>query len=314
MPTADPDYLNANIKATDLIYVGGGKSVKLDTVSLASTANADSSTLQLKTPMLTAHMAGKYKLPEISYAMQDVLSQYFNRSEATAAVKAKPKYAPEQFVFGARFVKTPLIAQLVPGLKQLDPVIISGYFNSQTGDLVVNGSMPKVVYGTNTVSNLKLSINTLNTQQNALNYSLTADEIRASSSIDLLYTSITGNVNDDKLNISLQVRDAAKKERYRVAGVFSILPDEYQFSFLQNGLILDYKPWTVNADNALEFGTKGIMAKDFTMSNAGQILSVNSTSQQMNAPIDVDFKNFHIETLTRMAEQDSLQVGGVYQW
>jgi hypothetical protein len=308
VPTANPDYLNANIQATDLLLVNSGKRIKLDTVSLISTANADSSSLRLKTPMLTAHMAGRYKLTEIGTAMQDVTNQYFNKAIATKTANAKPKYTPEQFIFDARFVKTPLVTQFAPNLKQLDPVTINGYFNSQTGDLIVNGAMPKVIYGTNEVSNMKLAIKT---NQDELDYSLTADQIKASSSINLLYTSITGKAQDDKLNISLQVRDAAKKERYRIAGVFSILPDEYQFSFLQNGLLLDYKAWAVNADNLLQFGNKGVLAKDFTITNSNQILSINSASQQMNAPINIDFRNFHIETLTRAAEQDSLQVGGV---
>ena len=168
--------------------------------------------------------------------------------------------------------------------------------------------MPKVVYGTNVVNNMKLAINTGN---NALNYALTVDEVRASSSIDLLNTSISGNAQNNKLNISLQVRDAAKKERYRVAGVFSVLPNEYQFSFLQNGLLLDYTQWAVNADNALQFGSKGIMAKDFTITNSNQEFGINSRTQVMNAPLEIDFKNFKIETLTRLAQQDSLQVGGV---
>ncbi|MDB5141945.1 MAG: hypothetical protein JWQ66_658 [Mucilaginibacter sp.] len=308
VPTANPDYLNANIQATDLLLVNAGQRIRLDTVSLISTANADSSSLRLKTSMLTAHMAGRYKLTEIGTAMQDVIDQYFNRSVATKTVKAKPKYSPEQFIFDARFVKTPLVTQFAPSLKQLDPVMINGYFNSKTGDLVVNGSMPKVIYGTNEVSNVKLAIKT---NQDELDYSLTADQIKASSSLNLLYTSITGNAQDDKLNISLQVRNAKKKERYRIAGVFSILPNEYQFSFLQNGLLLDYKPWAVNADNMLQFGNKGILAKDFTITNSNQVLSINSTSQEMNSPIKIDFKNFHIETLTRAAEQDSLQIGGV---
>jgi hypothetical protein len=307
VPTADLNYLNANIQATDLLLVDKGKRIKLDTVSLTSTANADSSSLRLKTPVFYAHMAGKYKLTETGMAMQDVISQYFNRSVATSTLKAKPKYTPQQFIFDARFIKTPLVAQFAPDLKQLDPVVIGGWFNSQTGDLVVNGSMPKIVYGSNVVSNLKLAINT---NKDELDYSLTADEIKVSS-INLLYTSITGNAQDDKLNISLQVRDATKKERYRIAGVFSILPNEYQFSFLRNGLLLDYTPWVVNADNALQFGSKGILARDFTITSNGQVLSINSTSQQMNAPIIVDFKNFHIETLTRAAKQDSLQIGGV---
>jgi len=308
VPTADPDYLNASVSATDLLLVNAGKKIKIDTVTLVSTANTDSSSLRLTTPMLSAHMVGKYKLTEIGQAMQDVINQYFNRSIASKTVNAKPKYAPQQFKFDVRFVKTPLVTQFAPDLKQLDPVTLNGWFNSQTGDLVVNGAMPKVVYGTNEISNVKLAIKT---NQNELDYSLTADQIKASSSINLLFTSITGKAEDDKLNINLQVRDAAKKERYRIAGIFSILPNEYQFSFLQNGLLLDYKEWAVNQDNALQFGGQGILAKDFTITNSNQVLSINSPSQQMNSPVKVDFKNFHIETLTRAAEQDSLQVGGV---
>lgn len=308
VPTADPDYLNANILVTDLLVAQKGQVIKLDTISLVSTANADSSSLRLKAPMLTAHMSGKYKLTEVGPALQDVIAKYYNTDIAKAPVKAKVKYSPQQFTFDARIVKTALVEKFAPSLKTLDPVLLNGHFNSQTGDLVVNGSMPKVVYGTNTVNNMKLAINTGN---NALNYSLTVDEIKASSSIDLLYTSITGNAQNNKLNINLQVRDAAKKERYRVAGVFSILPNEYQFSFLQNGLLLDYTPWAVNPNNALQFGSLGIMAKDFSITNSNQVLSVNSDNQVMNSPITVDFQNFKIETLTKAAKQDSLQVGGV---
>jgi hypothetical protein len=322
VPTADPDYLNADIEATDLLYVSKDQRIKLDTVSLKSTANADSSTIKLKAPMIYAHMAGKYKLTEIGAAMQDAISKYYNTSIASG--KTKPKYSPENFEFDLHIVKTAISQQLVPDLKQLDPVLITGHFNSQTGDLTVNGSMPKIVYGTNTVNNLKLAINTGNSTAsvtpatgapasiaNALNYDLSVDEVKAGTSIDLLNTSISGYAQNNKLNLSLQVRDAAKKERYRIAGVFSIAPNEYQFSFLPNGLLLDYTPWTVAADNSLQFGNKGILAKDFNLSNGGQVLSVSSATQQYNAPLNVDFKNFHIETLTKMAQQDSLQVGGV---
>ncbi|WPU95871.1 translocation/assembly module TamB domain-containing protein [Mucilaginibacter sabulilitoris] len=329
VPTADPDYLNADILATDLLVVNKGQRIQLDTVSLKSTANADSSTLRLKTPIMTAHMAGKYKLTQIGDAMQDVVNKYFNTAIAggqQATVKSqklkvnqknKPttdhpplttRYSPQQFVFDAKLVKTPLLTQFVPDLKELDPVQLKGSFNSQSGELVVNGSAPKVVYGTNTVDNVKLDINTAN---NALNYNFGVDKIRVGSSLELLYTSLSGKAQDNKLDISLQVRDAEKKERYRIAGLFSILPNQYQFSFAKDGLLLDYLPWTANADNYLQYGPKGILAHNFTITNANQVLSVNSNPQEFNAPITVNFNNFRIEALTKMAKQDSLLVGGV---
>ncbi|QHS54249.1 translocation/assembly module TamB [Mucilaginibacter sp. 14171R-50] len=308
VPTADPDYLNANILATDLVMNNNGQRIQMDTISLVSTANADSSTLKLETPMFYAHMAGKYKLTQIMPAVQDVIDKYYNTSLGSKTPRAKVQYSPQQFTFDARLVKTPLVTQFVPDLKQLSPVLFNGSFNSTTGQLIVNGSAPRVIYGTNTVNNLKLAINTGN---NALNYGLTVDEVKVGSSLDLLYTSITGAAQNNKLGVNLQVRDNAKKERYRLAGTFSALPNQYQFSFLENGLLLDYTPWAVNPDNALFYGAKGILARNFSITNTNQVLSANSNSGEYNSPITVDFRNFRIETLTKLAQQDSLLVGGV---
>lgn len=308
VPTADPDYLNANILATELLVNNAGTRINLDTVSLISTANADSSTLRLKAPMFYAHMAGKYTLTGIAPAITDVINKYYNTALVSKTPVVKTKYSPQQFTFDMRLVKTPLVEKFVPELKQLDPVLINGRFNSTTGELVMNGAIPTVIYGTNTVNNMKLAVNTGN---NALNYSLTADEIKVGSSLDLLYTSVSGAAQNNQLGISLQVRDAAKRERYRVAGNFSVQLDEYKFSFLQDGVLLDYTPWAVNPNNSLEFGNKGILARNFSLTNSNQVLSANSNSGEYNSPITVDFKNFRIETLTKMARQDSLLVGGV---
>jgi hypothetical protein len=308
VPTADPDYLNANIKVTDLLVVNKDQRIRVDSISLVSTANADSSSLRLKTPFMNARLSGKYKLTQVGDAMQDMINKYFDMSMGSAVAKTKPAYSPQQFTFAVRILKTPLLTQFAPSLKQMDPVNITGRFNSATGEFVVNGTVPKVVYDTYIIKNGKLTINTAN---NALNYALTVDEVKMSSSLDLLFPSISGSAQNNKLNMSIQVRDAARKERYRIAGVFSALSNAYQFSFVQDGVMFNYIPWSVNADNYFQFGGKGVLAHNFNITNANQVLSVNSTGTELNSPIKVSFRDFHIETLTRMAQQDSLQVGGV---
>ena len=145
VPTADPDHLNANIQVTDLLVAQPKQTIRIDSISLISTANADSSTLKLKTPFLYAHMAGKYKFTEIAPALQDVINKYYNTDIAKAPVKAKVKYSPQQFGFDMRIVKTPLVTQFAPALTTLNPVYLNGHFDSQAGDLTVNGSVPKIV-------------------------------------------------------------------------------------------------------------------------------------------------------------------------
>jgi len=302
IPTANPDYLNGTVQITNLLVVQKAQRIQLDSISIASTANADSSTLKIKSQILSARMAGKYKLTEVGTALQSTINKYYN----TGGTVTKAKYSPENFTFQAVITKTPLLTQFAPDLKQLDPVRLNGHFNSDAGDLTINGEIPNTVYGTNIISNLKLAINTGN---NALNYKLTVDKI-ATSSIQMLNTSLIGNAQNNKLTIDVSVKDKSLKEQYKIAGVFNALGNQYKFRLLQNGLVLDYDPWTVSADNALQFGSKGILAHNFNIINNSQKLGINSTSTTLNSPVAVTFQNFKIETLIQIAEKDSLNIGG----
>ncbi len=303
IPTADPDYLNGTVQITDLLVVQKAQRIQLDSISIASTANADSSTLKIKSQILSAKMAGKYKLTEVATALQATINKYYN----TGTTTTKVKYSPQNFTFQATIVKTPLLTQFAPDLKQLDPVKLSGHFNSDANDLVLNAEIPNTIYGTNQISNFKLAINTGN---NALNYKLSVDKI-ATSSIQLLNTSISGSAQNNKLDLNVSVKDKSLKEQYKIAGVFQALTNQYQFSLLQNGLVLDYTPWTVNASNVIQFGSKGILARNFNITSNSQTLGINSTTPQLNGPVAVTFQNFKIETLTHIAEKDSLKVGGM---
>jgi hypothetical protein len=303
VPTADPNYLNGKIDVTDLLFINKDEQIKMDSIAIVSTANADSSTLKVRSQLITARIGGKYKLTEIGDALQDNINKYFN----TNPKAPKPKYAAEHFTFNAVITKTPVMTQLVPDLKHLDPVRLSGSFDSESGKLVVNGSAPRIVYGTNTINALNLNINTNN---NALNYAITLNEIKASQ-IDLINTSISGSAQNNKLNTSIQVRDAKNKERYRIAGVLTQAGLGYQFSLLTNGLMLDYNNWTVAADNAIQFGGSGILARNFSISNTGQTLSIITNPPQANGPLNINFTNFKIETLTKLAQQNSILAGGV---
>ncbi|MGI4750019.1 MAG: translocation/assembly module TamB domain-containing protein [Janthinobacterium lividum] len=300
--TADPDYLNGTIQITNLLVVQKAQRIQLDSISIASTASANNSTLNIKSQVLSASIAGKYKLTEVGTALQATINKYYN----TAGKATKVKYSPQNFTFQAVITKTPLLTQFAPDLKQLDPVKLNGHFNSDAGDLVVNGEIPNTVYGSNQISNLKLVINTGN---NALNYSFTVDKI-ATSSIQLLHTSISGKAQNNKLDLNVSVKDKNLKEQYKIAGIFKALSSQYEFNLLPNGLVLDYMNWTVSANNAFQFGSKGILARSFNISNNNQLLGINTTNQQYNGPLSATFQNFKIETITHIAEKDSLQVGG----
>jgi len=107
------------------------------------------------------------------------------------------------------------------------------------------------------------------------------------------------------------VKDINNRDQYRIAGNLMVVNNLIEFSLVPNGLLLDHKPWIVSTDNALQFGSAGIMARNFALSNNGQHIILHSTPQELNAPLSIQFKDFSIETLTRLAIRDSLLLGGV---
>ncbi|HYK75750.1 MAG TPA: translocation/assembly module TamB domain-containing protein [Daejeonella sp.] len=303
LPTADPDYLNGNILLTNGLLAKNGQRFQLDTIHIISTASADSNTLQLKSEVLSADIHGKYKLTQVGPALQDLTNRYF----AVSAAPEKPaKTSPQQFQFTAKLVNAPILKQFIPDLTEMATINFDGSFNSATGQLEITGIIPHVIYGTTNLENLQLQINTDN---EALTYSLELTKIN-NDQIQLQNTRISGDAKNNLLTTNIRVSDKNKKEQYRITGGLKSLNNVFQFKLNPDGLVLNYQPWTVATDNEIQFGSKGIQATDFILSNNNQRISLNSTPQGLNNPVKIDFSNFKIETLTNILTKDSLLAGG----
>ncbi|MEJ6979534.1 translocation/assembly module TamB domain-containing protein [Pedobacter sp. P351] len=306
LETADPDYLNGEILLTNALMVTQGKRIDLDSVSAVSTANADSNTLKVRSEFLSANASGKYKLTEIGPAIQSTLNRYYNPNGATVITRAS---GPAQYMkFDARLENNPLVQQFVPEIKEMSTISLAGNFNNQTGALTVNGTAPRLVYGTYDLNNLAFNISP-DANGNTLTYSVALNKF-GSAQFQILNTSLTGTIQNNIISTDFQVKDARNRQRYRIAGNLRAMKANFEFSLLPDGLILNYDPWIVGQNNAIQFGSSGILARNFTLSNSNQLISINSQPMGLNNPMSVDFKNFRIETLTEMARKDSLLAGG----
>jgi len=301
LPTADVDYLNGTINLTEAIIVRSGQRIQLDTVSVVSTASADSNTLKLRSEVLTANVAGKYKLTQIAPAIQSVINKYYNTGTVTSqAVEG------QYLRFDAIISNAPLLAQINPNIKEMATATLNGSFDGRTGQLTANGIAPRIVYGSYDINNLNFKVNTAN---NAIDYSVALNRLN-STQFQLLNTSVTGTVQNNILNTRLEVRDAKNKQHYLIAGALKANGPNYEFSLNPDGLVLNYQPWTVGQGNFIRFGNQGVMAQNFSISNAGQQLTLNTSPAGLNNPLAITFSNFKIETLTEIARKDSLLVGG----
>src|SRR5690606_30416839 len=102
----------------------------------------------------------------------------------------------------------------------------------------------------------------------------------------------------------------ADKQRYRLAGNLESSDKNTEIRLDPQKFMLNYEKWTVGQDNLIRIGEGGIWARDFTLSNSGQSIKIESQSEAANSPLAVDFSQFKIETLTSIVEQDSMKIGG----
>ncbi len=68
--------------------------------------------------------------------------------------------------------------------------------------------------------------------------------------------------------------------------------------------------WTVAENNKIQIFSQGIVADNFTLSNAGAEISLQSESNSPSSPLNVSLKDFKIETITEIIKKDSLLAKG----
>ncbi|WP_298221057.1 translocation/assembly module TamB domain-containing protein [Flavobacterium sp.] len=300
-PTADIDYLNGKLFLHHLRIANAKNEFVLDTITVTATATAEKNTIAVRSQILDADVNGQYKLSQISNAITNSIAKYYNPNPTAK----KATLSTQQLAFNVTVKDHPILFQLVPDLKSLEPIGIVGRYNSMNDTIVLSASIPKVIYQENTLTNGSINIDT---KEDVLVYAVLVDDIQ-NASFQLPYTSLSGKIQNNLVDYVLLLKDDKDKERYMLAGTMKATPAYTEIKLIDK-LTLNYEPWNMNPENMLRFGKNGIYANEVAFEKDNNQLSLQSESNRPNAPLNVEFKEFKIETLTNIAQKDSLTVGG----
>lgn len=300
--TADPDYLNGDINVVNSRLLYKGEQYSLDTIQLVSEATDSLKSINLNSEFLNAAIFGKYRLTQLATAIQDVVEAYYNPTNKVDTTS----YDPQVFDFNAELIRSPFIIRVVPELTEMDPVTLFGNFNSDQKAINARIGASHILYDSTLVDDVSFDINTADS---TLFYAGNIGEINVSS-IELINTLISGNVKDSKIETGLWIKDSIGKEQYHIGAQMMAENGDFIFNLKPDGLILNYDQWSINPQNSILFGEQGILAQNFILQYDDQQLSVTSQDSVMNAPLDVLFSNFRIETFTKFIESNTLKLGG----
>lgn len=298
------DKLNGKAQITNIVIAQGKKKYVLDSVLLTSKNEANKSELKLKSALVDLNYSSRVSPTVLPAALTNFLNKYFPFNDAKAAKKVGPM---PDFKFDVQLHNHPILSEvLMPDLKEFEPGLIEGSYDSLKNDLKLTGSILKMLYGTTQINNLALDVNS---DSSALNYKLSIAKIsNAQINLDNFWfdgkianNKITANVSSisDQENKKLLVRTEITKQKanYRLA----LDPKEF---YLMNNR------WDIAPDNYVEFGKQGFLIHHLFLNNAASQVNIASVHDKFNDDVNIAINNFKLEDISRIVEKDSSMVKG----
>lgn len=300
--STNPDDLDGTLYLTQVLMVQNEQRLQLDTLQVLAGRSGNGHSIQLNSDILNARLEGQYKLTELGSIFQQAIQPYFAVAPATTTITSEPY----DFTLNAWVVNSKPLQAFVPSLERMDSLSVQSHFSNAGWNATVTA--PAIDYGANVIRGLSVKAGT---GQNAIQADVLARQIN-SGSMALYNTTLKATLVNNTIDFTADVKDRAGKSRYNLAALFrQPQPGQYSFSFKPGGLLLNYEQWTIPNNNEILITGDNVIASNFVLSKSGQQLSINSVTQTAGAPLQVQFSNFRIATVTAFVQNDSTLVDGV---
>jgi len=301
IPTAAMNAPQGNIRVSDLVVMNDGKRYHADTITAVATTNDTGNSISFNSQIATAVLKGKYNLATVGTGVMQVIDKYYDLGIKDTA------FANDKWELAATIIPDSLLFAFAPSLYGTDTIKIKADFDGSTKKLNLLVNAPKVQVGEQVMDSLTISAGNAGDK---FTYAASLNTA-GTKSFRIQQTNLDGFIANNELYSTLNIHDIDGKDKYQLGVKLLQEKNGSIKANLSDTLIMDYNKWAVDNTNYIQYDSTGIIVYHFNISNNGQSLGINSTSENITAPIDVVLKNFHIKTLTNLAEQDSLLLDGV---
>jgi TamB, inner membrane protein subunit of TAM complex len=299
----NPDSLQGSLKVAGLNLLNGHQRIATDSVVLDATHNGDIEDIRLHSEMADLDWKGRYKLTETATALEHAINHYYHLSGYKDTA-----FTAQDWTMEIHLRTSPLVLSFVPSLSGTDTIGGRISFNSDRNDLRLGLHAPRIVYGSQFFHDVNIGAASGDT---ALRYDITMADGHGSGLL-LYKTAVYGVVAGNHLTTTVLLKDKNDRDRYRLAGQLDPQDNGAQrFAFNPDSLLLNYDRWQVSRDNFVQYDSTGVIAHDFTISNMGDSLSLNTKGTTGAAPLAVRFADFKLSTISRLANQDSVIADGI---
>ncbi|NHN26895.1 translocation/assembly module TamB [Flavobacterium jejuense] len=295
--TLDLENLNGNLSVTNFLVALEQEQFPIDTLTLRAVSSAEKDSIILKSQFANATINGNYNLATISNALTNSFSKYLNTNSNSGN---KTPSEPQHLTFEINIKEEEIIKKIVPDLKEMSAISISGNYNSANDSIVVNASVPNLNYAGNQITAGNFSITTKN---EALIYNLNVAKIQNNAFI-VPKTKISGKIENNQIDYQVSIIDLKEVEKYAISGNYLVKNELSEINLNPEKLVLNYENWTIDSDNSIQMSQSGINIKNFNLSKNQNSITIQSKSDDFSAPIEVNLKDFKLQSITNIVSSN----------
>ena len=303
IPNINPDYLEADVRISNGLLVSKGERLPLDSVHFTAGRAAEGQFMRLRSKVVNGELVGRYRLADLGKVFQHNIQPYFS---VTPTKRSQLNVAPYDFSFTVDVSYAPILATFVPGLQNAEDLHAEGRLATNEG-LRATARSSLLQFNNNLLTDLNA---TVHTSDSGMVINSTVGRL-VSGSFDVYNVSLDATALENRIRFVLGIDDKAGKDKYNIAGLVTQPSVGNMVLHLDpGGLLLNYERWTTSPDNSIAIINNQIDAHNFVLQKGDQRLTLQSTDGN-GYPLNVQFSNFRIGTITGFMQSDTALIDGV---
>ncbi|MBK6967245.1 MAG: hypothetical protein IPH20_25955 [Bacteroidales bacterium] len=298
------DEINGTAGITKIFIAHEDKEYLLESFMLASINESKKSELTVSNALVGIKYKGTFSPAFLAREIKKFLNNYFPFSEPDPLASG---HDPQNFEFEVQLHNHPILADLfVPQLKEFEPGLIKGSFDSEKGDLKLNAGMKKIVYGSTEIRNLVMDVGS---DPNSLNYKMTSTRI-SGPQFNLDNFLFAGQLADSTIVATVSSIDNRQNKKLLINAQVVKENTNYKLTLNPEEFYLMNDRWDIAADNYVAFGESGFLIHNLSLEKAGSQVDVHSVNDKFNDDVSIAIKNFDLNDISGVVSKDTSLIKG----
>lgn len=300
------DNAQGTILIEEVNYVENEHKIHSERIFLESVFTSQRS-LTLESDLADAKLKGIFSLSTFIPEAKQLIAMYI-----PALVTDESKRSSTQVIDYNVQLKniTPVLNVFTPGITTTGVTSLTGYLNSQSGEMAVNFNSDEIGIGGTVFNHISLNSRT---RESYLDINTSIDRFQLNDSIYADELSLNGSTRKDTASITLALlgRDTTRSK--------AVI--RFDSGFLNTGytkikttpemLLFEGVNWHLDTSNFVLFDSTGILFDSFTLKGNDQQLAVNGIiGRDTSAKMAIQFTNFEAAQLNTILGMYEVQTGG----